>query len=96
MRPSPAARALSGPLYGVQIGAVASREAALALENALRAREPQLSRPLKMSVEVATVAGRKVYRAVVAGFPSWAEAEGFCRAERRAGRPCLVRAPHPT
>ena len=100
-QPAPAAPSLPpapqerGPAHVAQIGALASLEAAQAVIDTFRARDPWLMSGLKATVEIATDNGRKVYRAVVDGFPSLDAAQAFCSVVRSTDRPCLVRTAAP-
>ncbi|MGH6993841.1 MAG: SPOR domain-containing protein [Caulobacteraceae bacterium] len=67
--------------------------AAAASEASARRVLADLSKPPGIStrVEEATVAGRKVWRALFVGFPDPASAERFCQSLRASGRACFLR-----
>ncbi len=60
--------------------------------DALQASDPQLMTGLTTRVDPVTTNGRKMFRAIVAGFASPDAAQGFCMALQGSGKPCLVRA----
>lgn len=72
----------------VQVGALATRAAA---EEAAKKAARQAPAGMAARVEAATVDGRDVYRALVRGFASRADANRFCKAFMAAGGACFVR-----
>jgi hypothetical protein len=62
------------------------RPAGLLLETV----KPDIPPPLVGTVETAEVHGKTVYRSVVEGFVSQADAEAFCARMNRASVACIV------
>jgi hypothetical protein len=57
----------------------------------LRNRFGEAFEGLETRVELAQVRGRTVYRGLVAGFASRAEAEAFCQTLKSGGQDCFAR-----
>ncbi len=88
----PAAPAPKGPPQLAQIGAFASWAVARAALDTLQSSDPPLMAGLTTRVDPVTSNGRKMFRAIVTGFPTPDDAQSFCMALQGAGKPCLVRA----
>lgn len=78
-----------GPM--AQVGAFTSSAAALLALRDLAMAEPRLLKGKLQRVEPMAAAGGALYRALVTGFASAAEAEAFCKAMSDARKACLVR-----
>ncbi|OYX35547.1 MAG: hypothetical protein B7Y99_03285 [Caulobacterales bacterium 32-69-10] len=84
-QPAPAA----GPT--VQIGAFGSSGAAMVAFSELVAAQPRLLAGKLQRLEPVAVQAGTLYRAVLTGFSTEAEAQAFCRALTAAGKPCVAR-----
>ena len=83
----PAMTGASSSRPRVQVASSASEGAARALLDEVRA---EIAPPLTGAVETAEVRGKTVYRSVVGGFGSEAEAQTFCARMKQARGSCIV------
>ncbi|MGH7011224.1 MAG: SPOR domain-containing protein, partial [Caulobacteraceae bacterium] len=90
--PSPR-REAKAPKESRGAAALVAQVAAAASEASARRVLADLSKPPGVStrVEEAIVAGRKVWRALLVGFPDPGSAERFCQSLRASGRACFLR-----
>ncbi len=101
--PRPATKSASMPVLALALApGIAAPESTIAAQIAasssaagaalaLRSVRGRLPAGANGKVVAATVNGRQVYRAIVQGFASNADARQFCQAQRKAGEDCWVR-----
>ncbi len=76
---------------GAVVAQIAASESAAGASQALGGLKGRLTGGLTARVAPATVNGRQVYRAVVEGFSTRADARAFCSSRLKLGEDCFVR-----
>lgn len=75
----------------MQIGTFGDTGGAMVALRELAAAQPKLMAGKLQRLEPFAVSGGQLYRALLTGFSSAAEADTFCRALVAGGKPCVVR-----
>ncbi len=100
---APPPKAVSAPMLAMSLGPavpasegavvaqIAASESAAGASQALGGLKGRLTSGLTARVAPATVNGRQVYRAVVEGFSTRADARAFCSSRLKLGEDCFVR-----